>query len=118
MAGTGIGIHAGLGAGMDSGTPLPSCESNTLVGATESVVSATFGTVEFGSSFFCWPFKIKVFLLFEAGDGILGILITVLPPHFLLSCPLQVEIGESPDKHCIHDAAVAACVFLQARANC
>ena len=27
------------------------------------------------------------------------------------SCPLEVEIGASPDEWCIHDAIVTACVF-------
>ena len=41
--------------------PPPSCQSNTLVKATAGVVSATFGTLEFGGSIFWWPMKITFF---------------------------------------------------------
>ena len=41
--------------------PPPPCESNTLVRATVGVVSATFGTVEFGGPFFWWSMKITFF---------------------------------------------------------
>ena len=34
---------------------------------------------------------------FEAGDGILGVLVAALPPTFTPSCPLEVGIGESHD---------------------
>ena len=48
-------------------------------------------------SFFWWPLNIKFFLWFGAGDSIYGTLIFVLPPTFTPSCPLEVEIGRSPD---------------------
>ena len=44
------------------------------------------------------------------GDGILGISAAALPPTFT-PCPLEVEIGESPDDQCIHGAMVTACMF-------
>ena len=63
-------VRRGLGAGGGGlaphlqsyeATPPPPCESNTLVRATVGVVSATFGTVEFGGSFFWWSMKITFF---------------------------------------------------------
>ena len=42
---------------------------------------------------------------------ILGILVVVLPSTFTLSCPLELEIGESRDNEYIHDAMATACVF-------
>ena len=75
--------------------PPPRARATPLVGATIGVVSATFGTVEFATSFFWWPLNMKFFVSFGAGDGILGILMTVPPPTFIPSCPLEVEIGGS-----------------------
>ena len=40
----------------------PPSESKARVRATGGVVSATFGTVEFGGSFFWWSAKIRFFL--------------------------------------------------------
>ena len=40
----------------------PPCESNAFVRATVGVVSATFGTVESGGSFFWWSMTMKFFL--------------------------------------------------------
>jgi hypothetical protein len=42
--------------------------------------------------------KMKVFQCFEAGDGILGILVAGLPPRSPLSRWLEVGIGESLDE--------------------
>ena len=49
--------------------------------------------------------------MIQPGDGILGILIAVLPPIFGLSCLLEVEIGQSPDDWYIRNTTVTACVF-------
>ena len=76
-----------------------------------------FERVDFGGSFVWWSLNIEFFLSFGAGDGIPGILITVLPPTSIPSCPLEVETGEPPDDECIHDATGTACVFLRAPAN-
>ena len=35
-------------------------------------------------------------------------------PTIIPSCPLELQIGESPDDQCIHDAMVTACVSLRA----
>ena len=56
-----------------------------------------FGTLKFGGSFLWWSLDIKFLLLFGAGDGILGMLIIVLPPTFIPSGPLEVEIRGSRD---------------------
>ena len=40
------------------------------------------------------PNNMKPDTLLETRDGILGVLIAVLPPTFNPSCPLEVEIGE------------------------
>jgi hypothetical protein len=61
--------------------------------------------------------KVTFSLCFEAGDGIFGIFVAVLPPIFTASCRLEVEIGESPDDWYIHDAMDTACVFLTSRTN-
>ena len=37
--------------------------------------------------------------------------VAALPPTFTPSCPVVVEIGESPDDWCLHDATVTSCVF-------
>ena len=57
--------------------------------------------------------KTRCFLCLGAGDGIVGMLIAVLPPTFTPSCPLEVEIGGSPDDQYIHDTTVTACVVLR-----
>ena len=70
-------------------------------------------TVEFGGSFFCGcPCRPRVFLLFGAGVGILGLLIAVLPTTLTPFCTLEAESWESPDDQCIHNATVTACVCL------
>ena len=62
--------------------------------ASRPITAATCGTVEFRRSFFRWSMKIKLFMRFEAGDGIIR-MIAVQPPPFTPSCPLELEIGES-----------------------
>ena len=76
------------------------------------LLPTTLGNMEFGCSFLWSSMKIK-FVSFWVGDGILRILIPVLLPIFTPSCPLEVEIGESPDKWYIHNTTVTPCVFLR-----
>ena len=59
----------------------------------------------FGSSIFWSSVKIKFFLQFWGWEMVFGgLLMTVLPPTFTPSQPLEVEIGKSPDNLSSHGA--------------
>ena len=73
------------------------CNSKTFVRATGGVVSATFGNMELGDSVLGGGVHEDHVFVIWCEDGISGILIAALPPPFIPFCPLEEQIGESPD---------------------
>ena len=97
---TAYGSHPEINGTPQSTTELPLSEKG-------KDVCATFGTVKLGPSFFWWPLIFKCFCGWGLGMVVLGCRFLSCHPLSPPSCPLEVEIGASPDSYCI------ACVALR-----